>query len=527
MRDQADQDFKGRAVSMLEDDRRYALVMVLVSVVVLVFTAVMDKWADLDNYYAHAGDLLDGRLPYSGFRFEYPPLALALMTVPRLFSWDLGSYHIACAALAYVFLFVAAAVLDRFSDDMVGSRWQSRLVLLLTVVFSSYLLITRNDIFPAVLSLIAVRLFQTGRPVPAAAVVAVAAMVKLYPAIILVPMLGLLLYRRDWRSLCLSTAAAALVVLVVELPFIVADPSTAFDYLTYHSDRGVQVESLAGGLFLVAGAFLDTDLAVVFGYGSDNVVGVLPDAVAPYMNAVLFAVLAVFVLVVALRIARSRMDLRRQTAVLGVLSLTMVMLFIAFSKVYSAQYLIWVMMLFPLTQAAALDRDCRRRVFRVMVSFGVFSMLSYYAYACFSIYEPHPLIVAMIFMKNLFHVVLTVELLRMCWHETAPAGPGTASPAVRRRRMRCSEDGKRGTAGSCSHPPPSWRHCTSCSPSATPSTTWWCSSTIRSASTRASCPIGISTTSIPPSPGHSSSRRGWSPTTYMCTAPCTPRSSRC
>ncbi len=422
-----------RMEAALEDRRTFAVMVSLVSLAVLVFTQAADKWHDLDHYYDNAGSVLDGMMPYSGFTFEYPPLSLVFMIIPRLLSWDLESYHFACSALAYAFVVIGALVLDRFSDDMVGTRWQSRLIILLTVVFCSYFVIARNDIFAAVLALIGVRLFQRDRAPLAAAVVAVAAMVKLYPAVLLLPMLALLACRRDWRGLMLSVVAAGAVVLLVELPFLLTDPSTAFAYLTYHSDRGIQVESVAGGLFLFADMFVQTDMSVVFGYGSDNVVGHMPDALAPLMNPVMILVLLAFVAVFATRILSGGMDRRRQNAVLGAACAIMVMLFICFSKVYSAQYLIWIMLLLPLTQASCFDSTRRGRVFRITVPFGIFSMLSYFSYACFSIYEPNAMIVVMIVMKNVFHIALTVELLRMFWAETRLEECG---PCPARWRMR-------------------------------------------------------------------------------------------
>lgn len=421
----------GDAIRFLEDDRRYAASVIALSAAVLIVTVFADKWGDIDNYYVHAERFLDGSMPYSGFDFEYPPLAIVFMAVPALVSWDLESYRFASAAMAYVALLIVARVLDRFSDDMVGTRWQSRLLVLLTVGFCSYFLIARNDIYATAMAVVAIRLFQTDRPVAASAVAATAAMVKFYPAILVLPMLCILIERRDLRSACLSLASAALVCLLVEAPFLIADPDTAFAYLTYHSDRGIQVESVAAGLLLVYGELFPGEIAVVSNYGSHNLSGAIPDAVAPCMNVVLIAVLLAFTAAMAVRMHGSGTDVRRQSALLGAICAAMVLLFICFSKVYSAQYLVWIMLLLPFTQASCFDPGDRRRVLTVLGPFGVFSMLSYVAYACLDIHEPDDLIVLMVFMKNLFHILLMIAVMRLCWN-AAGRPEGADGPAVSR-----------------------------------------------------------------------------------------------
>lgn len=417
---------RSRAVSLLEDRRVFTVLMVVSSLLILRYTADTYKWGDLDHYYDNAGDVLAGLMPYSEADFEYPPLSLVFMLIPRLLSWDLESFHYACAVQAYIFLAIGSWMLLRMADERIGSRWRVHVILLCLVVFSSYFLIARNDIYPTVIAIVAIRLFQKGRPVPAAAVLAVAAMTKLYPAIFLLPMLAVLLARGDRRVAARSLLAAAGVCLAVSLPFIVADPSTAFAYLTYHSDRGIQVESVAAGFYMLADKLFPGDLHVEFSYGSDNLVGPGPDGIAPYMNLVLGAVLVLFVLAIAVKASRSRLDRQDGSDLFGAVCVAMVMLFIAFSKVYSAQYVIWILMLLPFTQAASIGRVSRDVVMVLMVPFGVFTHFSYMMYMIHGIFDMPDISVSMIFMKNVFHIVLTLWLVRLCWKA---AGSGSADDA--------------------------------------------------------------------------------------------------
>ena len=165
------------------------------------------------------------------------------------------------------------------------------------------------------------------------------------------------------------------------------------------------------------------DLTVVFGYGSDNLSGVGPDALAPYMNTIMAVVLLFFIIIMAARIRRFVLFEKLGPYVV-LISMTMLMLFITFSKVYSAQYIIWIMLLLPLTQMSCFDNRCRQEVLMAMVPFGVFSVCSYVGYNSFGLPELDTFAVILTSLKNIFHLLLTIVLLRMCWIETGGSEKG-------------------------------------------------------------------------------------------------------
>lgn len=397
--------------------------MIAASAMVLVFTELRGYWGDLEHYYYNAGDVLDGRMPYSGFRFEYPPMSLLFMLVPRLLTWDLHSFYYGCAVLTYVFIVIGSYFLLRMADERIGCRWQTHLILLCLVVFGSYFVIARNDVYPTVMAVIALWLYMGRRYAPAFVIMSLAALTKLYPALFLIPMLIPFVLRRDWRNLGVSFVCVAVTGLLVELPFLIADPGTAFAYLTYHSDRGIQVESVASSIFMVLNTVFPGDLAVVFNYGSDNITGALPDALAPYMNSIMWAVLAVFILVMLVRIARAGLDRERTEAVVAVMCVAALMLFITFSKVYSAQYYIWIVLLLPFTQISCLGASHRKEILKILIPFGIFTTASYVAYVECGLMDMDLFAIAMTAIKNAFHVLLMAEILHMCWSETRPAVP--------------------------------------------------------------------------------------------------------
>lgn len=403
---------------ILDNPRIMLPVLALISFFILVFTGSNYYWGDLDHYYVNAGDVLNGLIPYKDIMFEYPPLSLVFMIVPRAISWDLNSFHYICAAMTYVWIALGIYFLYKIADEHIGYRWRVHFLLAVLIVFGTYFVIARNDVYPAVISIIGIWLYLGRRYPLAFVVITVAAMTKLYPAIFLLPMMAPFILRRNWIILGKCIAASAAVILLVELPFLIADPGTAFAYLTYHSDRGIQIESVASGFFMFASLLFPSDIGVVFNYGSDNLTGVGPEALAPFMNAIMAIVLVAFFVIMLSRLSKSETAQGNIIPLVALMSTAMLMLFILFSKVYSAQYFIWIVLALPFTQLACFGKVHRREILAITLVFGIFTMLSYFAYPKYLLVEFNTYPVMMVFMKNILHILLTVEILHLCWYET-------------------------------------------------------------------------------------------------------------
>jgi hypothetical protein len=243
---------------------------------------------------------------------------------------------------------------------------------------------------------------------------AVAGMTKLYPMLFLVPMMLPFLMRLDWRMMVKGVVIVGAVALLSELPFLIADPSTALDYLLYHSDRGLQVESIASSIIMMMSLFTDMGISVVFNYGSDNLTGALPDSIAPYMNLVMMAVLVLFML--AVLFVYRKADLKgREGSVLAVLCLVLIMIFVTFSKVYSTQYIVWVVTLIPFAFMSCLSRIHRKEIWILTLVYILFSMFSLLGYMDLIKLEPYAIVLS--FLKNVSFVVLMAEVAHLFWFE--------------------------------------------------------------------------------------------------------------
>ena len=361
----------------------YRLVLCIFAVLV-VLIQVLDRWADVDNYWGNINDvLIDGRMPYSDAPFEYPPLALLVFLVPRLVSWDIDSYHFAFAAMCIVFFLVAMHYGRRIADSLGIDRRLFFIVFVATAIGMYFFNLARYDIVPAALILMAISKYLDGRYHLAFAIIAVATMVKIYPIFVGLAFLLPFLARKEWRSAAVMMAIMASVMLIVELPFLIDDPSTAFSYMTYHSDRGIQVESVVANGVEIWNYIFPGSCHIEFTYGSHNLAGPLADSVSAVMNPVMAASVAagaVFLLYAFLQASRSDPEGLERLALLSAVFL--VLLFVVCSKVYSAQYGIWILTLAPLGFILVEGDGPRRRFLRGIILLAATSFVAAAVYAC-------------------------------------------------------------------------------------------------------------------------------------------------
>ena len=410
----------GLLVPRLEDKKWVMKISAVFLFIIFLHIAITNGWADLNNYYKNASEVLQGLIPYSQTRFEYPPLALVFMAIPYALSWNKESFFVFYSILACLFFFISVQYLYKIADRYYAEKWRAGALTLSLIFFGTYFLITRNDIFPATVVVIGLWLYLNKKYTPAFVLIAVAAMIKLYPGIFLLAMILPLVVNREWKICIRSIFSVAAVCLLVELPFLITDPSTAFAYLSYHSERGIQIESVVGSVFLVYQIIVSSDISVIFAYGCHALSGVGPDAVAPWMNPLLFTALFAFIVVMFIRCFRFKTSVDNLLYLSTLMMLALLLLFIMFSKVYSAQYVIWIALMVPFTQLSCFDKKQKASILRAYVMLGVFSFLSYITYTSLGLIDLNTVPVLLTVLKNVFFVVFLCIILRYCWLCTGP-----------------------------------------------------------------------------------------------------------
>jgi hypothetical protein len=287
--------------------------------------------SDTYLYRTYALQIRDGKVPYRDFAVEYPPGALLVFLGPSYVSGrsSLASYSRwfgRTMALLGVLGVVLVASLRR-----VGAV----IFLALSPIAIGSLAETRFDIWPAVLMLGAIVALTGGKHRLGWSLLGAAFAAKFY-ALIVVPLAVLLTLRRRGRAeLARATSCGALVICACYLPFVIFAPHGLWESIWRQASRPLEIESLSA-------AYLKT-FAHPHTIASEGALAISGHGTAAAATTIAGA--AVLLFLWAFFAAGPATDDRfvRYSA-------ACVAAFIAFGKVLSPQYLIWLVPLIPLVR---------------------------------------------------------------------------------------------------------------------------------------------------------------------------------
>lgn len=303
-------------------------------------------WYDVYFYWEHARDIVDGMAPYVDFKTAYPPFSFVIDLIPYVFTPGEVAFHYGFAMFTYLVSLLAIIGLFRFCDRHGISHRYVYVTFIVLVLGMNNFFIARNDTITTVFVVLCLLLYSEKRYAPAFVCLALGAMTKIYPIFLLPILLIPFIASRDWKSVFKYGLITAAVCMVIQLPFLINDPSTAFSYLTQHSGRGVEIESMLAIPLMIIGLF-DPSLVYVGMDESWDLFGPVAEAVSPYFMPLTFAILLVFMV----HFLHGTWKMRPQGDIFPLVvlaSAVTLMLFMTFNKVFCAQYVIWVVMLYPM-----------------------------------------------------------------------------------------------------------------------------------------------------------------------------------
>lgn len=310
-----------------------------------------DQISDVPLYRTYGERMADGQVPYRDFRLEYPPGALPALVLPALvtggtegFEWAFAALMAACGAAGVLVLWRTLVAVGR-------SGW-TQLLVLAAVALSPLVLgavvLTRFDLLPAIVVAGATLALVRGRDRLGGALLGVAIAVKLYP-VVLVPIALAWTWRRLGRRRALeSLALCAGVVLLAYLPFLLVAPDGVASSIGRQLGRPLQIETLGAGILLVLHQVTGMGLEWSSSHGSQNLDGAAAATLAVLTSLVQAAALVACWVV----FARGRVSPDRFVRFLA-LALA---IFVAFGKVLSPQFLVWLLFAAPLVAARAGQR---------------------------------------------------------------------------------------------------------------------------------------------------------------------------
>jgi uncharacterized membrane protein len=299
---------------------------------------------DTPVYQDYGERMAAGEVPYRDFELEYPPGALPVFWLPTLGPaehyrsiFEILMWTCAAAMLALV----VRAVADRGAAP--GRVLAVAVLVGLFPLLLGSVVLTRYDLWPAALTAAALAALLSGRDRIALGVLGLAVAAKIYPLVLLPPALAYVWRRSGRREALVAAGAFAAVLALVVGPFALVAPEGLADSLGRQLGRPLQIESLAASFLLAAHQLGFYEPTVVSTHGSQNLAGSLPDALATVQTVVQgLALVGVWLLFL-----RGPATPARLTAACA----GSVVVFVAFGKVLSPQFLIWLVPLVPLVLA--------------------------------------------------------------------------------------------------------------------------------------------------------------------------------
>jgi uncharacterized membrane protein len=280
---------------------------------------------------------------------EYPPGALAVFVPPAAatnahYNAAFKGLMALCGVLA---LALVAFVLLRL-DASLTRMWIAVLLVAVSPIALGPISLNTYDAWPALLTIVALALLLVGRDVLGLGVLGLAFAAKVYPVVLLPVALVWTWRTRGRRRALAGLAAFAAVALAVALPFLVLAPHGLVESFRTQAARGLQIESLGAQVLVAAdqlGLYSVTVAHHTRGAVSYDLRGSLPQALGAISSVLqLAAVLAVAWLYARGRDERHRLVTAFAAAVAG---------FLAFTRFFSPQYLVWLVPLVPLVDSAA------------------------------------------------------------------------------------------------------------------------------------------------------------------------------
>ena len=302
------------------------------------FAPTIGDWSSIltNDFAPQAQAIKDGDLPYRDQDIEYPPLSIPVLIAPIYlddstqgfvdgFMWEMLLFDLAILVLVALALpGDTRRVLSAIGIYTVGVVILSGVVLDPSLIDTGPLILTRFDLVPALFVLAAVLARDRARSATWSALLSVGAAIKAFP-FFLYP--ALLRGERNLRRVVIAGA----IPLALCVAAVVVTGDEFGSAIGYHTERALQVESLAASPFEIAHV-LGGGTEVVVGHGGFEISAGGATA-ARWISVVVGAVAYLVLAVAGWRSRASNLELA--CALLAAL--------VVFSPVLSPQFLLWIL----------------------------------------------------------------------------------------------------------------------------------------------------------------------------------------
>jgi hypothetical protein len=303
---------------------------------------------DTPVYQRYGNAIADGKVPYRDFELEYPPGALPVFALPGLakpgkdqrvttgFRRSFETIMWLCGAAAIAAMAVVLRALRRSRVNV----WAALCFAAVAPLLLGSVLLSRFDLWPAAIVAAALAALVSGRLRLGHVLLGLGVTAKFYPGVF-VPLAVAFVWKQAGRREALICLGLVLgVVAAVFAPFVILSPGGVWQSVSVQLRRPLQVESLGSALLLVGHHVFGLDVTGDTSHGSQNLAGTAADRLAVAMTVLQAGVLIWIWTAFARGQGGAEALVRSAAAALGA--------FIAFGKVLSPQFLIWLIPVVPL-----------------------------------------------------------------------------------------------------------------------------------------------------------------------------------
>ena len=329
----------------------------------VIYFGNLDTEVMRDRFWKNADPLFHGEIPV----MEYPPFALVFFAIPRIFADTAWGYNAMWVVETYIFTLIGLVLVRRIAEGYGVSQVKAMALYGALMVMFLQFVADRYDIFPAVMTLGSFYLIMVKRAPWAFVLLALATLTKVYPALFIPILMVPYLVDRDWKSMAVGLVAYAGTGLLVTAVCLLIQPELITGFLEYHMDRPLEVGCVTATAIYPFSMLGITDTWILpatepGSFGSDDLLGPWPDAVAPFLTPMIAVGTVALVLFYWYLRRDEESPEGRVLLVLGAICSVM-LIFIVLGKVFSSQYLIWVVPFLALYITVLPKGACNTRLY--------------------------------------------------------------------------------------------------------------------------------------------------------------------
>ncbi len=306
---------------------------------------------DLHLYYdLSAYIIVQGKVPYRDFGLEYPPFAIFPMLLPQLLcqigATGFRGFVVFFAIQNLMVGLCIGQVLFHTAKAFLKEPEANEIRYIYWILWgiSLPIFLFRYDGFVALSTLLVIYCIANRFPFAAGIWLTVGIFAKLYPLVFLSPIVLFYFVNKQYRFLFLFLGGIAMLTLLIIFGMYHAVGGDFLLFLKYHKLRGIQVESFVGGgltlLYKIQGVIPKT----IANYGAIHLV--IPGT-AFFLKVMSWGFPIAYLLLsgVIYYFFNRQNQVPMQTLLVAMGSTLLA--FVIFNKVFSPQYLIWLLPIIP------------------------------------------------------------------------------------------------------------------------------------------------------------------------------------